>query len=441
MELLFLILLILLNGSLAMSEIALVTARRARLVRLAEEGDAGASVAIRLRDDPTRFLSTIQIGITSIGVLSGIVGESALAEPLSSGLQALGLTRETSMLIATFLVVVGITYFSIVVGELVPKRLGQASPEAVARMVARPMNALSTATRPFVRLLSWSTTALLRFLGQHEQAPTKVTEDEIQDLLQEGSSAGVIDQSEHQLVRNVFRLDDRQIGSLMVPRCEIVYLDLSLSLEENLARIVDSAYSRFPVARDGLDEILGVASTKRLFGQCQAGSGIDLADGLEAPIFVPESLDGIDLLEQFRSTGTHMIFIIDEYGALLGMVTQQDLLEAVTGEFHSTDPDDTWAVQRDDGSWLLDGLIPVPELKDRLGLKSVPEEDLGRYHTLSGMLMWLLGRLPETGDWTDWEQWRLEIVDMDGRRIDKVLATLLAAAEPKPDQSTPDEAD
>jgi putative hemolysin len=239
----------------------------------------------------------------------------------------------------------------------------------------------------------------------------------------------VIERSEHDLVRNVFRLDDRQIGSLMVPRGEIAWLDLNLPLEENLKRIAGCSHSRFPVGRGGLDDIVGVAAMKQLFGQSLSGNGIDLAAGLEAAVYVPESLDGIELLEQFRETGTHMVFVIDEYGELLGLVTMQDVLEAVTGEFQTNDPADSWAVAREDGSWLLDGLIPVPELKDRLGLKSVPEEDKGRYHTLSGMILWLLGRLPQTGDWADWEGWRLEIVDMDGRRIDKVLASRVAEVE------------
>lgn len=433
MDLLILILLILLNGALAMSEIALVTARRARLTKLAEEGDRGAVLAIRLGEDPTRFLSTIQIGITSIGILSGIVGESALAVPVARWLEALGVAHETSVLTATLLVVVAITYFAIVVGELVPKRLGQIDPEGIARLVARPMNALAVATRPFVMLLTWSTGALLRMLGQQEQGAPRVTEDEIHALLQEGSDAGVIERSEHDLVRNVFRLDDRQIGSLMVPRGEIAWLDLNLPLEENLKRIVGCSHSRFPVGRGGLDDIVGVAAMKQLFGQSLSGNRIDLAADLEAAVYVPESLDGIELLEQFRETGTHMVFVIDEYGELLGLVTMQDVLEAVTGEFQTNDPADSWAVAREDGSWLLDGLIPVPELKDRLGLKSVPEEDKGRYHTLSGMILWLLGRLPQTGDWADWEGWRLEIVDMDGRRIDKVLASRVAEVEsPQP---------
>jgi len=423
MEVLFLIGLILLNGALAMSEIALVTARRTRLARRAEEGDAAALMAIKLGEDPTRFLSTIQIGITSIGVLSGIVGEAALAQPLSDLLEVVGVNPHPAGIAATILVVVLITYVSIVVGELVPKRLGQIDPEGVARVVARPMHALSVAARPFVWLLSWSTGALLRLLGQRDQVGSRVTEDEIHALLLEGSQAGVIDASEHHMVRNVFRLDDRQLGSLMVPRGEIAWLDLNTPLDENLARIAGSVHSRFPVCRGGLDDVVGVAVMKHLFSQSLRGQGVDLAADLEPAVYVPESLTGMQLLGEFRANGAQMVFVIDEYGDLMGLVTLQDVLEAVTGEFQPRDPEDAWAVARPDGSWLLDGLIPIMELKDRLSLKSVPEEDKGRYHTLSGMLLWLLGRVPQTGDLVDWEGWDLEIIDMDGRRIDKVLAS------------------
>jgi putative hemolysin len=429
MEILFLLALVLLNGSLAMSEIALVTARRARLTRLAEAGDQAAALAIRLGEDPNRFLSTIQIGITSIGVLSGIVGEAAFVIPVTAWLETLGLGHESSVIIATGMVVVGITYVSIVVGELVPKRLGQIDPEGIARLVARPMNAMSVVARPFVILLAWSTSTLLRLLGQLDQESPKVTEDEIEALLQEGSDAGVIDQSEHHMVRNVFRLDDRQIGSLMVPRGEIAWLDLNRPIEDNLARIERSEHSRFPVCRGGLDEILGVATMKQLFNQSLRIGEVDLAADLDPVTYVPESLTGMELLDEFRANGTQMVFVVDEYGDVLGLVTLQDVLEAVTGEFIPRNPEDAWAVQREDGSWLIDGLIPILELKDRLGLKNVPEEEKGRYHTLSGMLMLLLGRLPQTGDATEWEGWRLEIVDMDGKRIDKVLAARLAEPE------------
>lgn len=437
MEILVLVALIILNGLFAMSEIALVTARRARLARLAEDGDGAAEVAIKLGEDPTRFLSTIQIGITSIGILNGIVGEAALAGPLALWLQGLGLEQRFSEIGSTVLVVVVITYVSIVVGELVPKRIGQINPEGIARLVARPMNMLSIASRPFVHLLAGSTALLLRVMGQREVNGPSVTEEEIHAMLTEGSAAGVIEKSEHEMVRNVFRLDDRQIGSLMVPRSDIVWLDLNRPMAQNLALMAESDHSRFPVCRGGLDDILGIVGSKQLFNQTLRGTEVDLTEALQAPVYVPESLTGMELLSQFRSSGTHMVFVIDEYGEVQGMVTLQDLIESVTGEFQTQDLDEAWAVQREDGSWLLDGLIPILELKDRLGLKAVPEEEKGRYHTLSGMVMWLLGRLPGTGDIATWEGWRFEVVDLDGKRIDKVLASRL----PEPEAEFPVEAD
>ncbi len=424
METLFLITLILLNGAFAMSEIALVTARRARLARLAEDGDGAAVVAIKLHDEPTRFLSTIQIGITSIGILNGIVGEAVLAAPLAIQLQALGLDQEMSGIVATGLVVVVITYVSIVIGELVPKRIAQFNPEGIARLVARPMQFLAIFTRPFVRLLSLSTDTILRLLGQRQQADQGVTEEEIHAMIEEGSEAGVIERQEHEMVRNVFRLDDRQIGSLMIPRADIAYLDVDLPLEENLNRVTDSEHSRFPVCRGGLHEVLGIINAKQLLRRALKGNVTDLSTQLQPAVFVPETLNGMDLLGHFRASGTQMVLVVDEYGEVQGLVTLQDVLEAVTGEFKPRNLEDAWAVQREDGSWLLDGLIPIPELKDKLELKAVPEEDKGRYHTLSGLVMLLLGRLPRTGDVATWEDWRLEVVDLDGKRVDKVLASL-----------------
>jgi putative hemolysin len=429
MEILLLTALIVLNGVFAMSEIALVTARRARLARLADDGDASAAVAIKLHDDPTRFLSTVQVGITSIGILNGIIGEAVLAGPLAIWLQSHGMDAKISHLASTALVVVVITYVSIVIGELVPKRIGQFNPEGIARRVARPMNWLAILARPFVRLLSVSTDALLRLLGKQASSQEGVIEEEIHALLEEGSETGAIEQQEREMVRNVFRLDERPIHSLMVPRADIVYLDTTLPLEDNLQRVAESEHSRFPVCKGGLDDVLGIVSAKQLLSQSLKGARSDLAAQLTPAVYVPESLTGMDLLEQFRASETHLVLVIDEYGEINGLVTLQDVLEAVTGEFKPRSPAEAWAVQREDGSWLLDGLIPLPELKDRLDLRTLPEEDRGRYHTLSGLVMWLSGRLPQTGDVLTWENWRLEVVDLDGKRIDKVLATPLAPAE------------
>lgn len=423
MEILFLFLLIVINGMFAMSEMALITAKRSRLTKLANDGDKAASVAITLGQEPTRFLSTIQIGMTAIGILNGIFGEAAFAKPLAITLRAYGLTEETAHIVATAVVVLSITYITIVIGELVPKRLGQSNPEGIACIVSRPMRSLTSITRPFGRLLTASTDAILRLMGKQNLTMPSVTEEEIHAMLEEGSEAGIIEQQEHEMVRNVFRLDDRQLGSLMVPRSDIVFLDTALPLQENISRVADSEHSRFPVCHGGLQFLLGVVNAKQLLAQTLKGGLTDLADHLQPCVYVPETLTGMELLDHFRTSGTQMVFVVDEYGEIQGLVTLQDMLEAVTGEFVPRNIEDSWAIEREDGSWLLDGLIPVPELKDTLDLKNVPEEDKGVYHTLSGLVMWLLGRMPQTGDVTQWENWRLEVVDMDSKRIDKVLAS------------------
>ncbi|NUO88928.1 MAG: HlyC/CorC family transporter [Cupriavidus sp.] len=436
MEIAILLALILLNGLFAMSEIALVTARKARLQRQIENGDRGAIAAAKLGEDPTRFLSTVQIGITSIGVLNGVVGESTLAQPLGLWLQGFGISETTASYVATAIVVAGLTYFSIVLGELVPKRLGQMAPEAIARLVARPIGWLAVASTPFVKLLSSSTRLVLRLLGTQVDRGPGVTEEEIHALLVEGSEAGVIEQHEHTMVRNVFRLDDRQLASLMVPRGDVVYLDVEATMDENLRRIEESDHSRFPVVRGGMHDIIGVVSARQLLARRLRGEEADLQAAVQPAVFVPESVTGMELLENFRASGGQIAFVIDEYGEVLGLVTLQDLIEAITGEFKAEAAGEQWAVQRDDGSWLLDGLIPIPELKDRIGLRQVPEEEKERYHTLSGMLLLLLGRLPQIADTVQWADWRFEIIDMDGKRIDKVLAERLPPQDGPEEETT-----
>ena len=423
MEIFLLFALIVLNGLFAMSEIALVTARKARLQKLIDEGDSAAIAAVKLGEDPTRFLSTIQIGITSIGVLNGIVGEAALAAPLAGVLLGMGVSENWSQFGATALVVVLITYFSIVVGELVPKRIGQSNPEMLARMVARPVNWLAMATKPFVLLLSVSTRGLLRLLNVRENSNSAVTEEEIHAMLEEGTTAGVIESHEHTMVRNVFRLDDRQIGSLMVPRSDVVFLDLDDPFEINMSKVEASDHARFPVMKGDVNNLVGVVNARKWLTGALRGDSKHLTDQtLHPPLYVPETITGMELLASFRESNDQMAFVIDEYGEVQGIVTLKDLIEAITGEFSPRDPETSWAVQREDGSWLLDGHIPVPELKDRLGLESVPDEERGRYHTLSGMMMLLTGRLPRESDTVQWEGWHFEIVDMDGRTIDKVCA-------------------
>lgn len=436
MEIAILFALICLNGLFVMSEMALVTARKVRLQKLIDEGDSGAAAAVKLGEDPSRFLPTLQIGITSIGVLSGIVGEGALADPLAQWLLSVGLVETYASLLATALVVLCITYFSIVVGQWVPKRLGQAYPETLARLVARPVDFLAWAIKPFVLLLSASCRTVLHLVGLKDVQGSPVTEEEIHAILVEGTSAGVIESHEHTMVRNVFRLDDRQIGSLMVPRSDIVFLDVDDAFADNLQRIEDSDHARFPVVKNGMETILGVINARQWLSRALKDPSQlqQLRDQpLQSPLYVPETITGMELLDNFRLSDVHMAFVIDEYGEVQGIITLQDLIEAITGEFQPRDPETSWAMQREDGSWLLDGHIPVPELKDRLGLEEVPEEERGRYHTLSGMIMLLTGTLPKVADVVQWEGWRLEIVDMDGRAIDKVLATRWMPDEGAPD--------
>ena len=431
MDVALLIFLIFLNALFAMSEMALTASRKARLQVMVETGDAGARAAMALHDDPTKFLSVVQIGITSIGVLNGIVGDAAFSAPFGRWLHhTLSLSDRAAEITATAMVVISITFFTIIFGELVPKRLGQMYPESVARLVAQPMTWLALITRPFVMLLRFCTEGTLRLLGIRGGPSRSVTEEEIAAQLEEGLDAGVIEAQEHQMVRNVFRLDDRQVGSMMIPRAELVWLDADEPPEKILEVIGNDEHSRYPVCRGGLEDVLGVVSAQGLLRQLMQGQTLSLTQGLEAPVFVPETLSGMELLDQFRASSAQLVFVVDEYGEVQGMITVRDVLEAITGEFTTPTSDDSWAVERVDGSWLFDGLIPVPELKDRLDLKELPEEDRGRYNTLAGMIMLLLGRLPVTTDAVDWEGWRFEVVDLDGKRIDKVLATALAADKP-----------
>ncbi len=424
MDVVLLAFLIVVNALFAMSEMALTASRKARLQVMVETGDAGAMAAMELHDDPTKFLSTVQIGITSIGVLNGIVGDAAFSAPFALWLERFfAMHDKAAEITATAMVVVVITFLTIIFGELVPKRLGQMYPESVARLVAQPMNWLSMAVRPFVMLLSFCTEGTLKLMGIRGGPNRSVTEEEIAASLEEGLDAGVIEAQEHQMVRNVFRLDDRQVGSMMIPRGEIVWLEAAAPADAVLKVIAADEHSRYPVCRGGLDDVVGVVSAQSLLQQAIGGGGLDITERLQPAVFEPETLSGMELLDQFRASSAQLVFVVDEYGEVQGMITVRDVLEAITGEF-TTPSDDAWAVRRDDGSWLFDGLIPVPELKDRLDLKDLPEEGRGRYNTLAGMIMLLLGRLPHTTDSVEWEGWRFEVVDLDGKRVDKVLATL-----------------
>lgn len=434
MDVLLIVFLTLLNGVFAMSEMALASSRKARLAALAEAGDRGAQAALRLMDQPTQFLSTVQIGITSIGVLNGIVGEAAFSEGLSVWLMTQGVAERFSDGLATALVVTLITFVTIVLGELVPKRIGQLFPETVARVAAPPMLALATLAKPFVHFLSASTSAILKLMRVDVHGARTVTEEEISAQLVEGVDAGVIEAHEHQMVQNVFNLDERSLTSIMVPRSDIQWLEASTPVPQALAQVgAQGAHSWYPVCRDGLDDVVGAVSVSQLL-RLPPNSELTV-DALAQPVaFVPETLSGLDLLEQFRkpveraTAHGRLVLVVDEYGVVQGLMTPRDLLEAITGELlQATVTDEPWAMQRDDGSWLIDGLMPVSEFKARLQIRELPDEDRDIYNTVAGLVMAISGDLPRVGDRVECGEWQLEVVDLDGRRIDKLLVTRFGA--------------
>ncbi len=422
MDYLLIALLTLLNGVFAMSELALASSRKARLAAMTEAGDKGAGAALVLLDNPTQFLSSVQVGITSIGMLNGIIGEAAFSGKLSLWLIELSMPVRAAEITATALVVTIITFITIVFGELVPKRIGQLYPETVARVVARPMTWVAIGAKPFVRLLSLSTQGVLRLLRIDNSAGRLVTEEEIVASLEEGVDAGVIEQHERQMVQNLFHLDDRPLTSLMLPRSDVQWLDASLSIAQCLQQAGRfGAHSWYPVCRGSLDDVVGVVSVARLLELGPQHPGA-VEPHAQAALFVPETLTGMELLEQFRARAGRMVFVVDEYGVVQGLMTPHDLLEAITGELQPGTQADAWATQREDGSWLLDGLMPVAELRARLAIRELPDEDRGRYNTVAGLLMAVSGRLPATAERIECAGWIFEVVDLDGKRIDKVLA-------------------
>lgn len=430
MDFLLIALLTLLNGVFAMSELALASSRKARLTAMAEAGDKGAQAALNLLENPTQFLSSVQVGITSIGMLNGILGEAAFSEDLARWFMAYGMPDRAAGITATALVVTVITFVTIVFGELVPKRIGQLYPEPVARLVAIPMTWVARIAKPFVRLLSVSTQAVLRLLRVDNAAGRSVTEEEIVASLEEGVDAGVIEQHEHQMVQNVFHLDDRPLTSLMVPRSDIEWLDAGQKVDECIRKAAQGeAHSWYPVCRGSLDEVVGVVSVARLIQAGPAHPGL-VEELVQPALFVPETLTGMELLEQFRARSGRMVFVVDEYGVVQGLMTPHDLLEAITGELQPGAQADAWATARGDGSWLLDGLMPVAELKSRLDIRDLPDDEKGRYNTVAGLLLSVAGHLPVTGEKMEAAGWQFEVVDLDGRRIDKVLARPVPQPEP-----------
>lgn len=434
LDVLCLLCLVLINGFFAMSEIAIVTARRAKLQMQADDGSERARIALELSENPTRALSTIQVGITSIGILSGIVGESALVEPLSEQIvQWMPMSVSTARAVAMVCVVIGITYVSIVIGELVPKRLGQIAADNVVRFVAKPIHWISIIAMPFVKLLSFSTETLMKWCGIKNDTQ-QITEEDIHSMIEEGGETGVIDAQEHTMVRNVFRLDDRPVSSLMVPRSEVEYIDLEDTHEGNMKKLLHSRFSRLPVCQDGLDNIKGIVTTRQLLKQMVTKGKANFRDLSQPAVFVPESLTGMELLENFRQNDAALAMVVDEYGAVLGLVTPHDVLEAIAGEFKPETPADALVVAKEDGNFEFDGLLPIPEVKDLLDIDECPDEESERYTTVGGMLLYLLERIPTEGDKVEWSNWTFEVKKMDGRRIDRITAT----KKPEPEKTEED---
>jgi putative hemolysin len=429
MDFLVILVLTLLNGAFAMSELALTASRKVRLQTMAEAGDAGSKAALDLLSNPTQFLSVVQVGITSIGMLNGIVGEAAFGDGLAAWLvHSFALSDKAAAITATVLLVTVITFITIVFGELVPKRIGQLYPEAVARVVARPMTWVAIGAKPFVRLLALCTQATLVLLRVNTANQRAVTEEEISASLEEGVDAGIIEEHEHQMVRNVFHLDDRPLSSMMLPRADIAWFDLGDSVADCLRAASTAgskgAHSWYPVCRGSLDDVVGVVRVARLleFGPSHQGSVEPL---VEPASFVPETLTGMELIEQFRKAPARMVFVVDEYGVVQGLITPMDLLETITGELQPDAQAQAWAIALGDGSWELDGAMPVGEFKTRLAIEDeLPQEGRGRYNTLAGLLMTVSGRVPALGDRVPCAGWQFEVTGLDGKRIDKVRASI-----------------
>ena len=421
MDILLIAFLTFLSGVFSMTEIAVVSSRRVRIETLAASGDKGAVAVMRLQDNPTQFFSTIQMGNTTIALLNGIVGEGAFGSGLSLTFERWGMPAGVASALGTAVVVIGVTYITIVFGELVSKRIGQSAPEQIARWMARPVLFLAMSAKPFVALLALSTNLVLRLLRIPSETPKDVTEAELQAHLEQGVDAGIIEEHEHQMVRNVFLLDDRQLTSIMIHRSEIEWLDAQDPIDVAVQKAWTTGHSWYPVCRDGLDDVVGVIHLPQLLALQADGVNEPIRQHAQPAVFVPETLSGMELLEQFRERATRMVFVVDEYGVVQGLLTPLDMLEAITGELSPHAAVDAWATQREDGAWLVDGAMPVAELKSRLGIDDLPDEDKGRYNTVAGLMQTVAGDLLDQNQHVDCADWRFTVLVLDGRRIDQVL--------------------
>ncbi len=418
--------LIVLNGVLALSEIAVVGSRRARLLQLADEGRAGAACAVELAADPTRFLSTVQVGITLLGILSGAVGQAAFAGPLRGALEQVPALRPAAGALAVGAVVVALTLVSLLVGELVPKRLALFRPEWFASAISRPMRLLSKLARPVVYVLSVTTDSLLKLFGVDAAPSPSVTPEEIKVLVDQGAEEGVIEPSEQELVTNVLNLDERTVAAILTPRSDIVFLDVRDSSEVNRSKVDERAHSILPLCDGGLEHVIGLVKTTRILSTICHGGAVDLRAIAEPPLFVPQTMSLMRLLEHFKRSHQHVALAIDEFGDVEGLVSLMDVVSAIVGDLPGEPGEQSPIVRRSDGSWLVEGITDVETVERALGEESAVLADNvtpPRYRTLAGLAMLTLARLPRTGDSFTRGPFKVEVVDMDGRRVDKVLLT------------------
>lgn len=430
MQILIIILITIFNGILAMGETAFISARKARLQQLADEGDKRAHITLDLMDDPNRFLSTTQIGITLIGILAGAFGGATIAETIATQLNTIPALVPYSKTIALALVVLFTTYLSLVIGELVPKRLALQNPERIATAIVPWMRILERITAPVVRFLGASTEIMLRLLGVRPSDEPPVTQEEIQALMRQGVQAGVFEADEPEMIAGVFSLDERRVDAFMTPRTEIEWINLDDPLADNLHKIVHSRHSRFPVAKGSLDEVQGIIRAKDLLNQSLKGQPVDLHACIRETLFIPESATASHALELFKQSGRHIALVIGEHGGIEGLITMSNLIEEIIGDIGKPQ-----ATTRADGSWLLDGLLSVDEMKDILDLKELPGQEEGHYQTLGGFIMAQLGHIPRPADHFTWNSLYFEVMDMDGMRVDKVLVERHPGGEEQPTQA------
>jgi putative hemolysin len=429
-EILILFLLILINGFLAMSELAVVSARKARLKLRAAEGKPGYQAALELSENPGHFLSTVQIGITTIAILTGAFGGATIAEQLAALFTSLGLDPSTSDIISVLLVVSLITYISLIIGELAPKQIALINPERVSAAVARPMKILSRITAPLVKFLSWSTSIVLGIINIKAAPEPSVSEEEVKLLIDQGAEIGVFTPIEDIIVDQVFRLSDLTVESLTTPRTEVVWLDLTDPLSDSIQKIKTSRFMFFPVVQDDLDNLQGFVKVTDLLAQSLEERTIDLQKALFEPLYIPENAPAYSLLERFRETGYEIAIVIGEYGGFQGLVTLRDLLEALVGDLpEAPDRRDPDIVRREDGTYLLDGLIPIEGFRELFNLQQLPGEDENYYRSLGGFVQYMLDHIPTEGESVSIAGCRLEVVDMDGKRVDKILVTQLEENE------------